>query len=66
MLTDAERSYDRYVTVERPGSWNHGYNDAYYGEPFDDNGEASDEAYKEGWHAGLADHFADSAAGEAN
>jgi hypothetical protein len=63
MLADRERAYDHYVTVEQPGSWNRGYNAAYYGEPFDDEGEPSEKAYQDGWNQGVSDSAWDFAAG---
>ena len=51
MLTNAERAYDHYVTVEQPGSWNEGYRDRYAGAPFDDSNQASELAYKQGYDA---------------
>lgn len=47
-----DAAYDRYVTIERPGSWNRGYNAGFYGEPFDDEDEPSEQAYHEGYDQG--------------
>lgn len=51
-LTPAERAYDRYVTVEQPGSWNEGFRDGFDGEPMNDTGQASEDAYCRGYDQG--------------
>ena len=58
-LTNAERAYDHYVTVEQPGSWSEGYQDGYEGAPFDDRDRASELAYKQGYEQGRIEGEAD-------